>query len=356
MSGPAVAGSDTPLAQATGLAFRFIAVAVAVLAVLWLASGLAQVEPGMRAVVMRLGAPVREAPSGLVMAWPRPFERVVRVPGPEQQLTLAVDRLAYAARSATAGVMVKSNGLDPRLDGGYVLTGDAGVAHLTGTVVWRIASATRYVRANLEGQRDLPARLAAAPRVQQALERAFCAAAVAACAARPLDGVLVAGDSTGAAGEAAAQARDRLRADIASAMNRRLADYDLGIEVTRVDLAAAIPEAARAAFAEVASAEQAAAQEVAAARTTAERTAQQAQQARAEILAQASARAEEQVARARVATRAVALLAEEREPGHRALLLQRLWRDRLDAILRKTGGAVAVDGTVPVRAAVPAER
>ena len=82
----------------------------------------------------------------------------------------------------------------------------------------------------------------------------------------------------------------------------------------RIDLALCSPEAAKPAFAAVLSAGQAAERQVAEARAGAERLRQEAAQARAQRLAQATAVASELISHARVATAAILSLAQERDP------------------------------------------
>ena len=86
------------LEQSVGLAFRFLFIGVAVMAVVWLASGFVSVDTGSRAVVMRFGKVDRVRDSGLVWAWPRPVETVVLVPASERQLTQNVVALDLAKR------------------------------------------------------------------------------------------------------------------------------------------------------------------------------------------------------------------------------------------------------------------
>ena len=344
----------SPVAQAVALSIRALLVVVAVLAVAWLASGTVAVQPGDRAVVLRLGAVDRDAGAGLVVALPRPLEDVVVVPGPERQLHLVVSDLDLAEPDRPRA----SDGIDLRKDGGYVLTADGGIVHLQIQVVYQVSDARAWVLAG--GRASAPG-----PQVADSLRRATVAAAIAAGAMRTLDGVMVAnGGPAGKAGSsdlAASRARDRLRAELVAGTNFRLAAIsgsgaNLGVQVTRIDLTTRLPAKAQRAYDAVLSESQAADRRVAEARAAAERTVQAARQAQAEIQTSAEAARRETVATARAAADRVTALAAERSPERRRLLLTNLWRERLDKILRRCASVTAVDGRTPVRVAVPGEQ
>lgn len=323
--------------QSVGLAFRFLFIAVGVLAVAWLASGFVSVEAGSRAVVMRFGVVDRIKESGLVWAWPRPLEEVVMVPGLERPLTqeiTALDRIQSKERVPAI------RQLDLR-DGGYVMSGDGGVAHMSGVVTYRVNDAAAY--------------LLARERLPSALERVFCASAIVAIAGRALDGVLVAPSGDGvSAGEAASAAdREALRNDIRAQMNQRLKMLRLGIELTRVDLTGRLPARAKPAFDQVLVAGAEAAQLIAAARTAAESHRQEGERESVGAIQLATAKAKEEVAAAHVISDPIAALAAEASPKSRALLLTRLYRERMENIFRRAGLVTLVDGREPIRLMIP---
>jgi regulator of protease activity HflC (stomatin/prohibitin superfamily) len=324
-------GAHAAVEQAVGLAFRFLFAGLAVLAVVWLLSGMRQIEAGSRAVVLRFGRVARVADAGLTWAWPRPIEEVVPLPGPEQPLTQEV---AVLDRRGQAEV------LDMR-EAGYLLTGDGGVLHLGGVITYHVV--------------DVAAYLSAHERLAPALERAFCAATIAAAAGRRLDGVLAA-RAADPSDLGDAEAREHLRGDIRTAMNTRLAAFACGIEVSRIDLAAALPQVAKPAFDTVLSAEASAASAIADARTQAERVRQDGETDRTRIVQEAVGTRKELVARAHVDTDRIVALAAEASPERRQSLLARLYRERMAVLLHKIGTAVTlVDGHAPVRVLVPAE-
>jgi len=351
VTGPAKARPTAPetqgaLAGAIRTAFRFLYVVVAVLILAWLGSGIRQVEPGTQAVILRFGAIDRVQGAGLVLAWPRPFEEVILgLPARERQLTLEIGSLDLNGR-ANDNPSGTQPGIDPRRDGGYVLTGDAGIAHLRGTVTYQVTDPRAWF-INQE-------------RVANALRRSFSASAISACAGRGLDGVMVAGLTGDEAGsdERLARSRERLRGDILAGINHRLDGLKLGIEASRVDLVAYLPERAKPAFEAVAAASSAAGREIAEARTAAARMRQEADAAKAQILAQAQAKAQETVTAAKLATDRIAALAAVKDPAQKALLIGRLHRDKIEAVMRAlsaAGGSVTVvDGRDPVRVWMPA--
>lgn len=323
---------DSALSASLRTAFRFLTAVVVVLALAWLGSGVRPVEPGMQAVIFRTGAIERTVGSGLALAWPRPFEEVVLVPGPDRQLTLDVTRLDLAKRNANGALNGVSAGLglDPRVDGGFALTGDAGVVHLRGSVAYTVTDPRAYVVA-----RDL---------VEPALTRAVLAATIAACAGRSLDGVMVASPDGQDAerSESLAQSRERLRGDIVTDANRRLAVLGLGVAVGRIDLTAYLPDRARPSFDAVVAAEGSAAKEIAEARTAATRLQQESDAQRAAILTAATAKARETTTAARVATDRIRAVLAEDSPERRALLISRLYQERIEAIIAHAGGVVSV--------------
>lgn len=328
-----MAAQGGALDQTVAIAFRFLYVAVAALALLWLASGFVPVEPGSRAVVLRFGAVVRTADAGLVWAWPRPIEEVVRLPGPDSQRTQAVGVLDVAGRAQNS---IKLGGeLDLR-ENGYLITGDGGVVHLTGTVTYRVKDPVAY--------------LVTRDRLAPAIERAFCTGAIRAGAGRTIDGVLSAGAGVGDLG--AAERRERLAGEVRAVMNVILTQLATGVDVLRIDLNAALPERAKPFFEQVVAAESEAARKVAEANTDSERYRQDGQQQRTRLIEQAQAAAREEVVRANIATDRIAALAAEATPARRALLLTRLYRERIEAILARAG-SVSVVPNAPVKLIVP---
>src|SRR5208282_4005530 len=327
-----------PLAQSIDIGFRAARVAIAILALGWATMNVREVPPDIQAVVTRLGAIDRVQQAGLVVAWPRPFERVLLVAGPAQQMTQHVEANASAALGLDEMVS-KSDA--PKSAHGY-LTGDGGVVLIDATLTWRVVGAGAYVLAG--------------PHIAPALRRLAEGAATAIAAARPLDDFVVARPE--AADPRVQAAREALRAAYAAEVNRRLGALDasgagLGIEVTRADVSAFLPAAAKAAFDQVLTAGQTAEQTIAQARTAAEEARQRAEQERDRILVEAEAVASEKGAQAHERTAEVESLAANAEPGARPALIERTYRQRMGAILHSAGAVTALDARGGSRAILP---
>jgi regulator of protease activity HflC (stomatin/prohibitin superfamily) len=328
-------------AQSAKLAFRFLFLAVCVAAVGWSVSNFHQVPPESRALVFRFGQLVRQQGSGLLLAWPQPIERLVILPSEDRQLEFRIDQ--FEPDAALGGDFMISD--YARENAAFLLTGDSSVVHLQASLLYQITDPAAYILA--------------AEHVGPALQRAFVASAVAVCAARDIDTILVARPELNAATNAAARAsREQLRADLMNAINRRLDDLtaqgaSLGIQVSRVDLAAAIPSGAKSAFDYVLIATQQADRDIAEARTGAAMTALRANQDRDRTLTDADARAEEKVTEAKSRTAAVAALAKG-SPGLSGEMLEsRVYYDRIGALLAKAARVDTVDSNGGISLMLP---
>ncbi len=208
MSSPA-AESDGPVAQSIAIGFRVLSVAIALLAVAWIASNWRQVPPDSQAVVLRFGRIVGVQGAGLALSWPRPAGRIELVPGADRLLTL---RTATTARPAgLQDVFTDASDVSIPEGAGSYLTGDGGVVLLSATIAYRVADGAAYYLAR--------------EHVEPALQRLFSASSVGVAAARGLDDILVARPD--AAGSASVEARRQaLRGDLVLAMNRRLAEVE----------------------------------------------------------------------------------------------------------------------------------
>jgi regulator of protease activity HflC (stomatin/prohibitin superfamily) len=317
-------------AQSVQLGFRFLFAAVVVMGLGWMVSGIRQVPPDGRAVVLRLGQVVREQGPGLVLAWPRPIEQVVLLPSADSQFPMRI------ARFDAGGVLVGRRieyplSPDPRRNAGFLLTGDSGVVHLQATVLYRISDPAVYLI-----ERD---------HVTATLQRLVVASALQVAASRSLDAIMVA--STGG-GAGALPSPDQLRLDLVAAANRRLGalaaeGVGLGITVTRVDLAASLPQEARYAFDHILAMTQLAQEAVAEARNDAEKTRQSAGQERQRILTEATAAADERRSQAATAIAPImALVPQAGMPAGKAVI-SRIYYDRIGALLRRAKQVVGFD-------------
>jgi len=351
MSAPAKRTTDEPAGpwvESIEWTFRFLFFLVGAVAVGWMLSGIHRIPADAQAVVFRFGKPVRTQGPGLLLAWPSPVERVDVLPASARQIEFHLPRLddgdAGNADSATAiyGAYVSS---DPRQNTAFLLTGDSSVVHLQATLFYQIQDPVAYV--------------VAGEHVAPALERLFIASAVATIAGRDLDTVLVARPEAAARPREAAM-REQLRQDLVAAVNRRLAeltgpDAGLGIRVSRVDVTAAIPSGAKAAFDHVLTVTQDVQKDIAMARTQAELKAQSARQQRDRIMTEASARADEQVDGAKTQTASIEALGGTARDGSHHMLMQRLYNDRVHTLFRKIGRIEAVDPAGSAHAILPGD-
>lgn len=333
MTGDAAAGDVAagPIVQSLAIGMRAVWLATALLALVWLASGIRQVPPDRSAVVYRFGRIMRVAPPGLLLAWPSPVETVELIPGAERQLSLHVSPVPRAAGLDDA--VDRADHTRPEGNAGSYLTGDGGVVLLDAALAFRINDPVAFVLAQMH--------------VPAALDRLFRDAAVTVAARHRLDDFLVT-EAGSAARPDAASARQAVRDELAAVMNRRLAALalaggGLGIEIMRIDLTATLPPPAKRAYDAVLSATQRADQALARARTDAERIRQQAARERDRLLATAHAQAAERVGAARTDTARIAALAAQEDPAHPADLLARVWRERIAQVLHQVGQVTAVD-------------
>ncbi|WP_371368890.1 protease modulator HflK [Pseudomonas sp. QL9] len=318
-----------PWLQAGRLAFVALYGVTLLAALGWALSNVREVGPDSRAVVLRMGALNRIQNPGLLLAWPRPFEQVVMLPSAERVIERRVETLLRSVQAQKADLDVSLSN-DATAGSGYLLTGDAGVVQLDVRVFYKVTDPYAFV---LQGEHVLPA-----------LDRLVERSAVAVCAARDLDTILVARPELVGSDSHVAERRERLRGDLQQGINQNLAALaatgnGLGVQIERVDVQSSLPRDAVSAFNAVLTASQLAEQNVAAAQNDAARQTQAATQSADRTLQVAHAQAGERLAKARTDTATIASLAGSQDPG----LLQRLYRERLPAILGKAGAVTTVD-------------
>jgi modulator of FtsH protease HflK len=317
---PMVEASGGPVIQSLRIGFRALYLATLLLALGWTVSNCRQVPPDSQIVVRRFGQAVRVQPAGLLLAWPRPIEEVALLPAPARQIELKV-----APQEGEGAV-------------GTYLTGDGGAVLLGATLTWHVVDPIAYDQARAH--------------VVPALNRLFAASAVTLAAGRSIDEFLVVRSERepirdGAAPIVQAQ-RQALRGDLVAAINRRLRALDvqgapLGVEVTRADLDARLPQDAKPGFDAVLAATQRAEEGLATARTQATLTLQTADREQDRILTVARAEAEETVGKAHSQVAAIAAIGTGDNPAGQPGLLERLYRERIGAVLGQAGHMVAVD-------------
>lgn len=314
--------------QAVTLSFRFLFLLAVAIAVGWAVSNIRQVPADNQAIVVRFGTVARIHGPGLLLALPRPLETVTLVPAAARQIPLRIarfdDGVNKTAQNTTYGYDLNDK---PRLNAGFLLTGDSSVIHLEAQLYYQVSDAEAYMIAE--------------DHVRPALQRLFIASAIDLIGTRDLDSILVARPEN-ASRNAEAERRERLRADLMNAVNARLQKLTdqgagLGVTVSRVDLVPSIPRGAHDAFDSVLTVTQDSERAIAAAQTNKELTAQKADSDKDRITSDASAAAEETVSRATVATASITALGSNTKDMSRDMQMSRLYYDRVGAILKKAG-------------------
>lgn len=321
--------------QAVALSFRFLLFAAVAIAGGWLLSNVRQVPPDDQAVVVRFGTVARVHGPGLAFALPRPLETVTLIPASARQIGLKIERFQDGGSNDNSN---RTMGFDinekPRLNSGFLLTGDSSVIHLEAQLFYQVSDPQAY--------------MVSADHVRPALQRILIASAIDTIGSRDLDSILVARPENASKSKEAAR-RERLRADLVNAVNVRLRDLDgqgapLGVTVNRIDLVPSIPRGAHDAFDSVLAVTQESERAIAASQTNKEIIAQKAASDSDSIKSSASAAAEENVSKATVATASITALGSANQDMSRNMQMSRLYYDRIGAILKKANRVQIVSG------------
>ncbi|TNV19625.1 protease modulator HflK [Buttiauxella sp. B2] len=321
--------SAGPWTQSIGLAFYALYGLTLLAAATWLFSNVRQIPADSRAVVLHFGAQQRIAEPGLLLTWPKPIDDVVMVPAPDRVIERHVTALLRSADALHAD-MREDNSNDALAGSGYLLTGDAGVVQLDISVFYRVATPMDYV---LQGEHVLPA-----------LDRLVERAAIAVCASRDLDTILVARPEMVSGDLNVAQQRERLRADVQHNIEHNLqrlaqSGSSLGITLERVTVQSTLPATTATAFNAVLTASQQASQAIATANTDASLIRQKSTQLADQLRQTAQAQAREKVAKAQSDTAMVNRLASSHNDPD---LLARIYRERIAAILAQAEAVITV--------------
>ena len=328
--GPSVAAPPGPILQSATIGFRVIYIVTLLLGLLWFGSNFRIISSDNQAVVMQFGRVVATHKAGLVLAWPRPFEQVLLIPGAERQLSrhvVALPRItgiSYASNDPSGGVL-------PEAATPY-LTGDNKVVLFDATLIYRITDPVAYV---LSQDHVLPA-----------LDRMFRTSAVHVAAGQQLNDFLVVQTADGADAQNIEATRGRVRDRLLANMNARLNQLSargdgLGVEIDRIDMTPYLPPEAKIAFDAVLTAGQKADQNVAAANTAAERRRQGAQREADRLVSAAEAAALERQTNATVDT--TSIMAIEQTSGSHAGLEDQAYRNTIGSVLAKAGNVVTID-------------
>jgi modulator of FtsH protease HflK len=185
-----------------------IAIAVAVIAVLWLASGFYRVQPDEAGVVLRFGAYNRMTQPGLNYHLPIPIERALT------PSVTRVNRTQVGIRSADAGL---PQGVGRQLpEEALMLTGDENIVDINFTVFWVIKDAKAYLF-NIRSP-DATVKSAAESAMREIVGQTKIA-------------------------DALAEGRGKIEADTQKLLQRILDSYVAGIDITQVQLAKVDPPA-----------------------------------------------------------------------------------------------------------------
>jgi Cu+-exporting ATPase len=126
--------------------WKRVALAVVVLlAAAWAASGLTQIEPGEKGIVLRFGRPVATLEPGLSYCWPWPVDRVVRVQ-PDRIRTVEIGFRA-AASTDTRQAWTSAHGeSSSRLEEeALMITGDGNLVVIQATVRYKVVAPEVYL-------------------------------------------------------------------------------------------------------------------------------------------------------------------------------------------------------------------
>ena len=314
------------------------------LALLWLGSNVRQIAPDSQAVVTRFGRIVRTQQAGLLIAWPRPIDQVLLLPGPDRQLSQEVGGLP--SESAAAATLVTATSQTGALPHGVApyLTGDGNVVLLNATLIYRIRDPEGYTLSQAH--------------VAPALDRLFRAATVRLAAGRSLNDFLAVSLTPGGTAQGTGALRGEVRGALLDLVNGRLrelarAGTPLGVEVERIDMTAWLPPQAKVAFDAVLTATQAADRGVAVARTDAEHRRQEADRERDRLLASAQATAQELLSSASVDTARIEALEREESPQTRSSIVLREYRAGVGSIMGRIGSGTVIDPQSGVRFVLP---
>jgi len=345
-AGPPPLPAPGPIAQSVAIGFRAVYGAAVLALLIWLMTNVREIASDSQAVVLRFGRIVRTQEAGLLIAWPRPIERIELLPGPDRQLSQNVSTLPSWSDKARAlvGPFEPTEGIPQNASA--FLTGDGNVVLLDATLIYRISDPIAYALSRAH--------------VAAALDRLFRATTVHVTAGRNLNDFLVVQSGGGVPSDARAliALRGEVRSSLLDSMNARLSALaadgaPLGVRIERIDTTAWLPPEAKSAFDAVLLATQAADRGVAVARTDAERRRQEADREREELLSAAQAIATERISRAEVAAAPIVALAREETPQTRPSLLLREYRARVAVIMSRVGSTTLVDPRTGTRLVLP---
>lgn len=338
-----------PVAQSVAIGFRAVYVVTILLAVVWLGSNIREIAPDSQAVVLRFGNIVRVQNSGLLLAWPRPIEDVVLLPGPDRQLSQSVGSLPAVGGISQAPPQTVGSAVAVPVTASPYLTADGNVVLLDAKLIYRIVDPRTYFLSEIH--------------VGPALDRLFRATAVRVTAGFGLNDFLVTQTTApnAANNQSAVALRAAVRDDFLKVMNGKLSQLNdkgvgLGVEVDRIDLTPSLPPEAKIAFDQVLTATQQADQQVAAARTAGELRRQGAQREADRLISDAQATASESITSATVDTATIKALQAQITNQTRESVMFHAYADKVMEIMNRVGSVTAVDPQSGARFVLPGKQ
>lgn len=306
------------LNRALRMSFRVLKIAIALMAVVFLGSGLFQVQQDEEAIVLRFGSVVTRTDdegehntfgAGLKFAWPFLIDEVLRFPI-ERIESVVVDDFWFKEQAEAAGQKIPPS-LKPGREG-FNLTGDANILHTHWRVNYRIADPVKYCRLLA----DPPPKRAngGSRKVSDLLNAQLRSAVIHVLSTYKVD-------------DAYRQLDDSLRDDVQGLLGARLDALDTGIVISDVVVKPRVPRQVKDAFDDVINAEQENSRLREAARGDAEKIEREAEGEASRILAEAHAYARRVTAQANADARYIQDIL--RKHGDNPNLLQIYLRQRL---------------------------
>ena len=217
------------LNEALRVSFRVLKVAIVLVAILFLCSGVYTVKQHERAFVLRFGKLVRDSQGeavvgpGLHFAWPFLIDEVVKFPV-LRDLDLPIETFWYVPPPAAPGSKPLP-GISPEL-GSYNLTGDANILHSRWTVTYSVADPVKFCESLAD-----PSELKEEKRL----------GVIHTLLARQLENAVIRTMARYNVEDAYRGKRARLRDDVARLLVAETSRVDVGIEINNVILEDVIP-------------------------------------------------------------------------------------------------------------------
>ena len=140
------------LAEALRSSFAIVKIVMVLMVIAFFASGIFQVGPQEKAVILRLGKPVGEGArqllgAGLHWSWPYPIDQVIKIPISEIQRVDSTTGWYFTTpdqQDYTGENLYTSAPLNPAIDG-YALSADTNIVHVRATLYYRVVDPLRAV-------------------------------------------------------------------------------------------------------------------------------------------------------------------------------------------------------------------